>query len=176
VLGFNLGKEVTKLTGSELLAELRQLGVSLTVDENNLHYTAPKGVLTDKIRQAVKAHKADLLELLRTDAVPPQAVPTDQQGVSENKSKPPDTTDTPEGRAKLEALLAQHPEARSLVNDALAKGAWIGNCVGALRQWDLGDPEYAKQIMSDWVVYWKGYPQNYEASLEEVREASIKRR
>ena len=53
----------------------------------------------------------------------PSAASTDQQGVSENKSKPPDTTDTPEGRAKLEALLAQHPEARSGASETWGR-AW----------------------------------------------------
>ena len=106
----------------------------------------------------------------------PSAASTDQQGVSGNKSKPPDTTDTPEERVKLESLLAKYPEASPFVSDALGQGAWVGNCIGALEQWDLGDPEHAKQIMGDWVARWKGYPENYEASLEEVREASIRRR
>ena len=90
----------------------------------------------------------------------------------QTKGKPPDTTDTPEERAELKALLDQSPEARPFVSDALDRGAWVGNCMGAMQQWTLGDPEYAKEILNGWVTYWGGYPGSYEKLLEKVRSAT----
>lgn len=106
---------------------------------------------------------------------PPKAVSIDQRKVSERKrNKPLDTTDTPESRTELKALLDQYPEARPFVNDALVQGAWVGNCIGAMQQWDLGDPEFAKEILNGWVARWAGYPENYEALLEKARNAFIR--
>lgn len=72
---------------SKLLTELQQRGVNLTVDGDNLRYVAPKGALTDELRQAIKDHKAELLELLQADAVPPKAAATDRREASERKRK-----------------------------------------------------------------------------------------
>ena len=37
--------------------------------------------------------------------------------------------------------------------NALDKGTWVGNCVGAMQQWDLGNPEYAKEMLNGWVAF-----------------------
>jgi hypothetical protein len=47
-----------------LLDELRTKGVQLTVEGAHLAVDAPKGVLTDDVRQAIRQHKAALLALL----------------------------------------------------------------------------------------------------------------
>lgn len=55
------------MTTNKLYANLKAAGVELSVEDGNLRVRAPKGALTDDLRQAIKAHKAALLERLRTD-------------------------------------------------------------------------------------------------------------
>lgn len=52
------------MTATMLLDELRTNGVHLTVKGEHLAVDAPKGVLTDDLRQAIRQHKAALLTLL----------------------------------------------------------------------------------------------------------------
>lgn len=47
-----------------LLSKLRDLGVSLTVEGENLAVDAPAGVLTSDYRKALAEHKGAILELL----------------------------------------------------------------------------------------------------------------
>ncbi|MFG1891292.1 condensation domain-containing protein [Micromonospora sp. NPDC049051] len=49
---------------AELLAELRGLGVELTVTDGRLTFRAPTGVLTDPLRQRLRTHRDALLALL----------------------------------------------------------------------------------------------------------------
>ena len=165
------------MTADALLRKLPTLRVNVSVDRGELVIDTPRGMLTEALADEIRAHKAEIIDLLKTRPAS-QAASTDQQEVSERKQKnaaskckPSDTTDTPDRRSELKALLDQYPEACPFVSDALEKGAWFGNCIGAMQQWALGDPEYAKEILNEWVVYWKGYPENYEALLEEARKA-----
>jgi hypothetical protein len=155
------------MKAKQLLDQLNQHGVLVSIKDSNLFVSTHEGTLTYDLVKVIQGNKAGLMNLLSS----PLAVPTHPQLEDVSKGKPPDTTDTPEGRGELEALLEQYPEARPVVSGALDKGAWFGNCIGAMQQWALGDPEYAKEILNEWVVYWKGYPENYEALLEEARKA-----
>ncbi len=52
------------MTATELLTTLRDLGVTLTPGGDQLRVDAPAGVLTDELRQAMRTHKAALLDLV----------------------------------------------------------------------------------------------------------------
>jgi hypothetical protein len=52
----------------EVLTELRDRGVELTVVDGELRYRAPRGVLTPELRDALARHKAELLALLAPKA------------------------------------------------------------------------------------------------------------
>ena len=52
------------MTATELLDELRTKGVHLTIEGGYIAVDAPKGVLTDDLRQAIREHKVALIELL----------------------------------------------------------------------------------------------------------------
>ena len=52
------------MTATALLDELRTRGVHLTIEGEHVAVDAPKGALTDALRQAIRAHKPDLLRLL----------------------------------------------------------------------------------------------------------------
>lgn len=55
------------MTAALLLAQVRRLGVQLVIEGEMLLVDAPKGVLTAVLREALAAHKHELLELLRGD-------------------------------------------------------------------------------------------------------------
>ena len=61
------------MTATVLLDALRTKGVHLTVEGEHVAVDAPKGVLTDDVRQAIRQHKAALLALL-TQPAPANAV------------------------------------------------------------------------------------------------------
>ncbi len=50
-----------------LISQLKDLGVSLTVEGENLAVDAPAGVLTDNHREALSDNKGTILELLARD-------------------------------------------------------------------------------------------------------------
>lgn len=54
------------MTSVELFTTLSHLGVELRAEGGLLHYRAPQGVLTPDLKDAMKAHKPDLLKLLKT--------------------------------------------------------------------------------------------------------------
>jgi hypothetical protein len=56
------------MTAAALLDELRTKRVQLTVDGERLGVDAPRGALTDALRQAIRQHKAALLTLLAQPA------------------------------------------------------------------------------------------------------------
>ena len=56
------------MTATALLDELRTKGVHLTLEGQHVAVDAPKGVLTDDVRQAIRQHKAALLALLAQPA------------------------------------------------------------------------------------------------------------
>lgn len=53
------------MTASTLLADLRRRGVLLVPEGTGLRYRAPRGILTDTDRAALRAHRDELLALLR---------------------------------------------------------------------------------------------------------------
>jgi hypothetical protein len=63
------------MTAVQLWEALRLAGVEFTFTGEVLHYRAPPGVLSDDLRAAMWAHKADLLALLRPEVAPPGSTP-----------------------------------------------------------------------------------------------------
>ncbi|SDF43212.1 pyochelin synthetase [Lentzea fradiae] len=63
------------MTITDLLTELRHLGVSLWADEGDLRFRAPRGVLTDERRTALRANKTEVLRLLERESELPPAEP-----------------------------------------------------------------------------------------------------
>jgi hypothetical protein len=64
------------VTATALLDELRTKGVSLAVEGEHIAVDAPKGVLTDDVRQVIRQHKAALLALLAQPAPANDTAPT----------------------------------------------------------------------------------------------------
>jgi len=52
------------MTATETLIELQKLGVVLKPQGDNVHYRAPRGVLTPELLQSLVKHKAEVLTLL----------------------------------------------------------------------------------------------------------------
>ena len=61
------------MTASELLNHVRRQGVKLWVDSGQVRYRAPKGVLTEVLREQLAAHRNEILELLRAPRGGPAA-------------------------------------------------------------------------------------------------------
>ncbi len=49
---------------AELITEVQRRGIQLRAEGAVLHYQAPKGTLTADLRAKLKAHKAELLDIL----------------------------------------------------------------------------------------------------------------
>jgi hypothetical protein len=64
------------MTAQNLLSQLREKGVELkTIDGDRLVIDAPKGTITDELRDALKTHKSELLQILKSENAPkPPAV------------------------------------------------------------------------------------------------------
>ncbi|MFI6688544.1 amino acid adenylation domain-containing protein [Streptomyces sp. NPDC050485] len=58
----------TTTTAAEIIADLRALGVELWEEAGQLKFRAPKGLLTDERRATLRAHKAQIVQLLAADA------------------------------------------------------------------------------------------------------------
>jgi len=69
------------MTVSEVLQEVRRVGIMLQADMDRLRVNAPKGALTPELRQALLEHKPALLQLLT-------APPCPTCGVSDWRSSP----------------------------------------------------------------------------------------
>ena len=56
------------MTAHELLAQLREKGVEVkTSGDDRLVIDAPKGTITEELRSALSAHKAELLQILKAE-------------------------------------------------------------------------------------------------------------
>lgn len=62
------------MTLQELLAELNRLDVNLSLAGDKLHVEAPRGVLTDDLKEAMRQHKAELVALLKEERSRPQVI------------------------------------------------------------------------------------------------------
>ena len=56
------------MSAAQLLARVRDLGITLTGNGDRLHYEAPRGVLTSELRQSLAAHKPQVLAELEREA------------------------------------------------------------------------------------------------------------
>ena len=63
------------MSAKELLNSLQQIGVTITVEADDLEIDVPRDVLTDEWLQAIRANKAELIYLLSS----PKAASTDQR-------------------------------------------------------------------------------------------------
>jgi hypothetical protein len=70
-----------------LISQLRDLGVSLTVEGENLTVDAPAGVLTDEHREALSGNKGEILALLTRERHKLEAA--DERGLVIRYSKQP---------------------------------------------------------------------------------------
>jgi len=76
------------MTAHELLSQLRAKGVELkTSGDDRLIIDAPKGTITEELRNALSAHKADLLQILKTE----QAQSRQSNAESRIAAQPPTT-------------------------------------------------------------------------------------
>ena len=58
------------MTAEQLLDHLRDAGVIFTPEGDKLSYLAPPGALSDDLRAAMRAHKAELLAMLEAGTGP----------------------------------------------------------------------------------------------------------
>jgi len=58
------------MSAPEIVAELRTLGVDLWQDGGQIRFRAPRGVLTEEWRTALRSHKAEIVDLLARDGEP----------------------------------------------------------------------------------------------------------
>jgi len=101
------------MTGAELLAELKRLGVLLTGDGDALRVKAPVGVLTPDLKAALAEHKAELLVQLTRGAgltppaqTPPAPTVSNRSGENEVAALPAPPTAGPSVASKVAALPA----------------------------------------------------------------------
>ncbi len=59
---------MTAVNSDTFLVELRRRDVRIDVDGDRLHVSAPRGVVSEQTRDALRAHKAELLTRLRLEA------------------------------------------------------------------------------------------------------------
>ena len=78
------------MTTHDLLVTLKQRNIKLSVDDGNLRYHAPKGELTDELKQAIRKHKAVLIGVLTasTEAEPSTTKNDSQLEVKTTQRKP----------------------------------------------------------------------------------------
>ena len=68
-----------------LLKELRHRGVTLSVDRNELEVSAPKGVLSLKLREQLTERKSELIKLLSEVTAEPKHIPPLARGPEERE-------------------------------------------------------------------------------------------
>src|SRR5579863_6746089 len=54
------------MTVASLLSDLRRVNITLTVEGNDLRFRAPVGAMTAELKATLAAHKAELVEALRS--------------------------------------------------------------------------------------------------------------
>jgi hypothetical protein len=88
------------MTAHELLAQLREKGVEVkTSGDDRLVIDAPKGTITEELRGALSAHKAELLHILKTEHPATAAAP--ESHASESIAGNPQTTAPAQERAPV---------------------------------------------------------------------------
>ena len=116
------------MTAAQLLSDLRDRGVELTSAGGKLRYGAPPGALTDDLRAAMQAHKAELLVLLELEVGTGETlrIPLDDlvygDFLARHKLRIVDGTAYPDGRSYRPAIY--------LADDVAEEGsAPISRCV-----------------------------------------------
>lgn len=63
------------MTAHDLLSQLRQKGVEVkTSGDNRLVVDAPRGTITEELRSALAAHKAEILQILKAEQAGKESV------------------------------------------------------------------------------------------------------
>ncbi len=107
------------MTAAALVADLRKRGVGLAVAGDRLHWRAPKGVMIDEMREALRRHKPQVLEFLTTHRQ--GDVPTEwREGVAKLTTMAPLPGLQPE---RWQVLVA---DARKFVEEWAAQAARLG--------------------------------------------------
>ena len=85
------------MTATTLINDLARLEIQLKADGDRLRY-APRSAVTPALAEQIKAHKGELLEILRNPTAGPELTPHDPTSVSpaasEQLSGNPPTCDT----------------------------------------------------------------------------------
>src|SRR6266850_1661420 len=77
------------MTAHELLAQLREKGVEVkTSGEDRLVIDAPRGAITDELRSALAAHKAELMQILKAEQAESKPVVLDSEVAASPLSAP----------------------------------------------------------------------------------------
>jgi len=76
------------MTAEDLLQHLRQLGVSLEWDGQQLHFKAPRGVLTSVLRQQIAENKMELGHILESGQAGKPMPGSSNSGVERDRLKP----------------------------------------------------------------------------------------
>ncbi len=66
-----------------LLAELRSLGVRLSLSEDSLSISAPKGVISPELKEEIRSSKPEIMKILQGAAVGSAAISSETPGISE---------------------------------------------------------------------------------------------
>jgi hypothetical protein len=163
---------------TKLLSTLRRLGVILMPEGDRLRYRAPKGIITQELREALLTHKAEILMLMseQSRTQEPSGFPGSPHiwGTREPEFcpsdncppwPPPDATDLV---ARWEAL------------DCPQIPLFPGGVVSNLRKWlyqDWPGPCPPQQVAAIRRFLWEGLPANEVPStdplLEEWQRVSI---
>ena len=103
------------MTATQLMADLARLGIRLEARSDRLRY-APRSAVTPDLADRMKAHKTELLEMLRIEADVPSFDPTDatsvwQTAVDRLEGDPLFPTDTMEALRAADAHWADDSEA-----------------------------------------------------------------
>ena len=103
------------MTAHDLLSQLREKGVEVkTSGDDRLVIDAPKGTITEDLRSALAAHKAELLQILKGEQA-------GNESVAPVSEAPQPVSPKPKARLRLcHPLLSLRPE--------LAKRRWHGLC------------------------------------------------
>jgi hypothetical protein len=77
------------MTAHELLSQLRDKGVEVkTSGDDRLVIDAPKGTITEELRTALSAHKAELLQILKAEQAAPEPAAAAHEVVEEKAGGP----------------------------------------------------------------------------------------
>src|SRR5207247_8338215 len=121
----------------DLLSQLREKGVEVkTTGDDRLVIDAPRGTITEELRTALSAHKAELLQMLNAEknttapaplSEPPALVPTAPENVSAPllATAPPEAAEPLPVREAARTTTATHDEDATIAASAAGERAQL---------------------------------------------------